>query len=314
MGSGYQYENCHDGQTFWHRTPQSGINPFRCDSKPMRVTLTGAAGRLGSHVCRTLVECLHTVCATDKAFRADLPARIEVANLLEPAGCYRLLDGSEALVHLANHPTFRANDAQRLFNENVAMNMNVFQAAADLGVKRIVFASSVQVISGPSQADEPSAVSSLPYLPLDGNVPPNPGNPYALSKHLSEIMLAYFARRAGMSCVAIRFPALVDDEFLTKMATRPSQHVHGRNEGFSFLHFLDAASLVAATLCAPLNGFRVYFPAARENRLGQPVADTVRQHFPSTPLRQPPGEMTSLVDVSSIERETGWSPKFGTPR
>jgi nucleoside-diphosphate-sugar epimerase len=278
----------------------------------MKVTLTGAAGRLGVHVCRTLVERSHTVRATDKTFCSDLPVRVEVADLLDRASCYRLVEGSEALVHLANHPGFRGDDVQRVFHENVAVNMNVFQAAADMGMKRIVFASSVQVISGPSKRDERNTPSSLPYLPLDGDVPPNPGNPYALGKQVSETMLAYFARTTGMTCVAVRFPGLVDDEWLARIATNPSQHAFGRDEGFSFLHFLDAAELVAAILRTPLTGFRVYFPAARENRLRQPATDVVRQHFPNTLLRRPLEEMTSLVDVSRIERETGWSPKCCT--
>jgi nucleoside-diphosphate-sugar epimerase len=277
----------------------------------MKVTLTGAAGHLGVYTCRTLVERSHQVYATDKVFRADLPVPLDVADLLERTSCYRLLKGSEILVHLANHPSFRDGDVQRAFNDNVAMNMNVFQAAVDMGVKRIFFASSVQVITGPSRGEAGNTASCLPYLPLDGDVPPNPGSPDALGKQVSETMLAYFARTTGMNCVAIRFPGLVGDEFLAKMAANPSKYGTNRDEAFSFLHFRDAASLVEAILRTPLTGFRVYFPAAGGNRAGQPAAEVVRQYFPNTPLRQPLSEMTSLVDISGIERETGWSPKFG---
>ena len=278
----------------------------------IKVTLTGAAGRLGAHVCRTLAERQYSLRATDKVPRTDLPVPIEVADLLERTACYRLLEGSEALVHLANHPNFSDGNVQRAFHENVAMNMNIFQAAADLGVKRILFASSVQVISGPARGDEPNTTCALPYLPLDGDVPPNPGNPYALGKQVSETMLTYFARTTGINCVAIRFPFLADDEHLAKAATSPSRS--GRGEGFSFLHLLDAANLLEAILRTLLTGFRVYFPAARENRLGQPAAKVVHEHFPNTPLRRPLSAITSLVDISHIERETGWSPKFGLKR
>jgi nucleoside-diphosphate-sugar epimerase len=193
------------------------------------------------------------------------------------------------------------------------MNMNAFQAAADMGVKKIVFASSVQVISGP-RAGGPETASSLPYLPLDGDVPPNPGNPYALSKQISETMLAYYSRIKGIDCVAVRFPALVGDEFIARLTANSSRHMSGRNEAFSFLHFLDAADLVEAILQTPLTGFRVYFPAARENRLRQPAAEVIRQHFHDLPLKRPLEEITSLVDISRIERETGWSPRFGAIR
>jgi nucleoside-diphosphate-sugar epimerase len=279
----------------------------------MKVTLTGAAGHLGVHVCRALAEGSHAVRATDKLFRADLSVEIEVADLLDRASCYRLMERSDALVHLANHPSFRDGDVHRAFNENVGMNMNVFQAAADLGVKKIVFASSVQVISGFSSGQGRNVAPELPYLPLDGEVPPNPGNPYALGKQASEMMLAYFARTSGMSCVAIRFPALVDDNQLARMAANAAGQSANYNEGYSFLHYLDAASLVEAILRSTLPGFRIYFPAARDNRLRQPAAEVIRTSFPNTPLHRPLAEITSLVDISPIERETGWSPQFGIP-
>jgi len=227
-------------------------------------------------VCRSLAEAGHTVRATDKQFRADLPVRVEIADLLDGPACYRLLEGVEAVVHLRNHSAFRGRDAQRVFNENMAMNMNIFQAAAEVGAKKIIFASSVQVISGKHGGHE-SQADGLPYLPLDGDVPPDPGNPYALSKQLGELMLAYFARHAGIVGVAIRLPWLVE-----------------------------------AVLRAPLTGFRVYFPASRENRLGQSSAEVIRKHFADTPLRRPLEQIDSLVDLSDIERETGWLPKFST--
>ncbi len=130
----------------------------------MRITLTGAAGKLGSHVCRQLVDAGHTVRATDRFYRRDLPVRLEMADLLRPEDAYELLEGVEALVHLANHPHFHGNDSQLVFNENVTMNMNIFQAARDVGVQKIVFSSSVQVMSG----------QRPPYLPFDSSTPAHP--------------------------------------------------------------------------------------------------------------------------------------------
>jgi nucleoside-diphosphate-sugar epimerase len=278
----------------------------------MNVLPTGAAGHLGYYACRTLTEAGHTVRATDKEFRADLPVRVEIADLLDRPACYRLMEGVEAVVHLGNHSTFRGRDAQRVFNENMAMNMNIFQAAAEAGVKKIIFASSVQVISGNHEEHKPRAADGLPYLPLDGDVPPDPGNPYALSKQLGEIMLAYFTRQAGIVCVAIRLPWLVDDDHLGRIKSNPRRNPGARGEGFTFLHFQDAATLVDAVLRAPLIGFRIYFPASRDNRLCRSPAEVIREHFADTPLRRPLEQIDSLVDISGIERETGWLPKFST--
>jgi len=271
----------------------------------MNVTVTGACGHLGTFVTRALVEGGCAVRATDRSLPRDFPVRVEIANLLDREACYGLVDGADAVVHLGNYPgMLRGISAQQLFCENTTMNMNVFQAAQEAGVKKILFSSSVQAFSGKQGANE-AAPRSLPYLPLDGDVPPNPGNPYALSKQVAEAMLAYFARDGQMDCVAVRFPRLLDPEWL--------KHLKGglvnSGEGFAFLHLTDAAALILACLNASLPGFRIYFAASTGNGLGKPAAEVIREHYANVPLRRPLEQIDSLVDISRIQAETGWTPK-----
>lgn len=279
----------------------------------MKVLLTGAAGRLGSNVYRQLVASGLDVRATDAHYAANLPGPLDMANLLDPLVCYRLLDGVEAVVHLANHPSYHGRDGQRIFNENVSMNMNVFEAARQVGVKRIVFASSIQAMSGyrPMPVDQALPPSALPYLPLDGEVPANPGNPYALSKQASEVMLRYYAQQAGISCVALRFPHLATDDVRDFITSRSSDMVrpgHNLDEAFTVLRHTDAARLIDAILRTDLPGFRIYFPTDPAPTMNLPVADIIRRYFGNVPLRQPLDQIKSIVDISRIERETGWRP------
>lgn len=223
-----------------------------------------------------------------------------VADLLKPETAYQLLAVCDALVPLANHPDARSHRAQDVFNEDVMMNMNTFQAAAELGVKKIVFSSCVQVLSG-------SPNGRPPYLPFDSALPARPANPYALSKQVSEAIPSYHARRAPMDCVAIRFPWIVEDRHLAHLRCPrgdPTSH-----EGFSFLHYDDGAALINAVLGASLPGFRIYFAAARCCRGAQPVSELIRQYYPEVPWRRPLPEMTPLVDISIITKETGWVPQ-----
>jgi nucleoside-diphosphate-sugar epimerase len=263
----------------------------------MNLVLTGTAGKLGGYVCRQLVAEGHQIRATDRVDRADLPVALEMRDLLQPANCYSLLAGAETLVHLANHPHFREGEAHRIYNENVAMNFNLFEAAHAVGVKKIVFTSSVQVMAG----------GLPPYLPFDSDTPAQPGNPYALSKHVSETMLAYYARVAGIDCIALRFPWLVTDEQLAHIRAGTSWAAHNAKEGFSFLHWQDAAALIAAVTKVIRPGFRVYFPAAPQHRLPQGIPDVINEYYAGIPLRRPVDEIESLVDTSVITRETGWS-------
>ena len=275
----------------------------------MNIALTGAAGRVGSAVCHKLVEAGHVVKAVDRVYRRDLPVPVKVLNLLDPTSAYEALDGTEFLVHLANHPMFRGRDSQRILNENVAMNMNVFQAAAEMGIRRIVFASSVQAFAHETPGQKSDQVPL--YLPLDGHVPENPWNPYALSKVLTERMLKYFAAEYdGMSCIALRLPHILVGNSAPHLRMW-LESLSSPHEGFAFLHANDAGSLVVALAAANLApGYRCYFPAARTPSNGKPIPQLLREFYPNVPLRKPADCIHSLVDLDELERDTGWAPTF----
>lgn len=280
----------------------------------MNVTITGASGRLGTFVTRALVDNGFVVRATDRNDVDDFPVQMEIANLLDRDACYGLLEGADAVVHLANHPgPLQTLSPQQIFSENTTMNMNVFQAARETGVKKIVFSSSVQVFSGLSWENK-AATCLPPYLPLDADVPPNPGNAYALSKQVSEVMLAHFACHGKIDCTALRFPVLVNPAWIERFKDRKSRLGESfvfpdSGAGFSFLHMTDAAALIPACLNASLPGLRIYFPAAGGNLPGKPATEVIREYYTDVPLRCPLEKIERLVDISRVQAETGWTPK-----
>ena len=100
--------------------------------------------------------------ATDRTFRRDLPGRVEVANLLDGPTCYRLLEDCQAVVHLANHPhIFVRRPFQDVYAENVAMDVNVFQAAAELGIKPLCTILDYAEVSQP-----PKDIATVPGLAI----------------------------------------------------------------------------------------------------------------------------------------------------
>ena len=279
----------------------------------MKVLLTGAAGRIGSVMCHHFVEAGFDVRAGDRTAKRDLPVRVEIVNMLDREACYRLVDGVDAIVHLANHPDQWGFDPQTVFNENVAMNENVFQAAAELGVGKIVFASSIQVIGGRRKREEGEMKpSELSYLPLDGDHPANCANGYALSKRVGEVMLEYYTKNYGMSCVVLRIPGVTDATSFPRLLeeTAKGPRIGGAmDEAFSYITRNDLAELAKAILLKPLEGFRIYHPSARTPGSVIPVADLIKRYFWNVPLRKPVEQMKGLVDISRIQHETGWTPR-----
>lgn len=110
-----------------------------------RVLVTGAAGRLGSTVSALLHREGFDLLATDIT-ADDVPYRFVQADLLDHSLGLELLADIDVLLHLGNHPGIGARPPQLVFNENVSMNENMFQGAAEQGVGKIVFTSTIQLI------------------------------------------------------------------------------------------------------------------------------------------------------------------------
>ena len=130
--------------------------------------ITGGAGFIGLHVVNQLLEKDYKIRIFDNMFRGD---RSEVARLAE-RGDVELIDqdiryggavhaamkGASHVVHLA---AVSINKSQADPYESMEINTigehNVFAAAADHGVKRLVFASSASVYGDP-ETDRKSVV------------------------------------------------------------------------------------------------------------------------------------------------------------
>ncbi|MGC4092200.1 MAG: NAD(P)-dependent oxidoreductase [Polyangiaceae bacterium] len=280
-------------------------------SETSTILVTGATGKLGSAVCKMLLERGRAVRATDQRFVAGFPTRVELGDLRDEMFVYRVTEGVGAVVHLGNHPnSFVGLSPQRLLSENTAMNSNVFHAALDLGVKTLLFASSVQVTMRRDRSTG-SAPFAVPYLPLDSKLPPDPGlNTYAQSKEFAERMLRLFAAaNPELSATAIRFPMLVNDWLHNRFS---SGRVPLRNIDFlectAHLYMEDAGRLVADVVERSLPGYHQYFPAESMELRGYPLEELLRERYPNAELRRPIGELDRLVDISDLKEQLGWNP------
>lgn len=268
----------------------------------MKVVVTGGAGKLGRRVCQSLVEAGDDVRAVDAVYGAGLPCPQTVANLLDSERCYEWMEGADSVVHLGNIPNISRGTPQRVYSDNCRMNVNVFQAACDLGVSKLVFASSVQAIGGVDGGKSGSRPISL-ELPLDGTESARPQNVYGLSKLAGENLLAALAEASNIEAVAIRFPCLVHEGGSLRHLSQgdPTRWLH--------LSFFNAAALVVSCLHTSLPGFRIFTPAETENFSGWAPEECLRHFGYDGPLRKPLAEISSLVDVSPITRATGWVPR-----
>lgn len=134
------------------------------------------------------------------------------------------MQGMDALIHLAAIP----NDTTfpRLVGPNVLGLFNVLHAARELGVARVILASSIQVVSRPAREHQKVSVHDVA-----------PGNHYALTKLWAEQMGEMYSRCYGMSVIAVRIGWLVRnrEEALAMMRRpRPELYLSARDAGRFF--------------------------------------------------------------------------------
>lgn len=279
----------------------------------MKVLVTGATGLIGGEVATLLAGKGYEVIATGRKAQpkaAKLPVPIHQLDLFDREGTARITKGVDAVVHMANLVGWTEKDLTVGVLGNMRVHLNIIQAAVEAGVKKLIFAGSVHIFNAlyPDGSRVPDY--HLPYLPLDGKVPPCPVNPYGMSKQFCETILAYVTQSTGMTTVAVRIPLVVPHDRTEDLASgRVKPYPGAVHDGFSFLSLRDCGTLVEAILRSPLQGHHVFFPTSRRNVLGLPPAEVIKTHYANVPLRRPLEEFDSLVDTSEITRQVGWSPR-----
>ncbi|EWM11380.1 NAD(P)-dependent oxidoreductase [Kutzneria sp. 744] len=166
--------------------------PLPGDAAVGRVLVTGAAGRIGSGFLRHVAG-RYVLRATDVR-----PVDIEdfvLADLGDPAALARACEDVDTVVHLGANPSLLA-DWDSLLPANIVGTHNLFAAASEAGVRRVVFASSVHAVSGYPAGKQVSAAD-----------PVNPGNLYGVTKAFGEALGRYYAEQRGMSVIALRIGA-----------------------------------------------------------------------------------------------------------
>lgn len=185
-----------------------------------RVLITGSGGVIGSVLKAGLSHEM-----TD----FDLP-EYNVENYQQLLEKVR---GHDVIVHLAWDSTHETWLSENLDPENIAQNFNIYQAAQEAGVRRVIIASSVHADKFAGR--NPEAPLLQPY-----NLP-TPDSPYGASKCMMEALGRYYADAKELEVVCIRFGGV------NKSDQPPAQPYSERQVWFSHQ---DCVALVQACIDA----------------------------------------------------------------
>jgi nucleoside-diphosphate-sugar epimerase len=167
----------------------------------LKIALTGATGYTGGRLLAALLARGDRVSALARA-RSVTPAllasgaRVVEGDLSDPRSAAAVVDGAEAVVHVA--AVYRTAGHPRSYYDdiNVGGTERLLEAAARAGVARFVHTSTVGVHGDVANA------------PADETAPIAPGDVYQASKARAEALALEFGRRRGLPVVVVR-PAAI---------------------------------------------------------------------------------------------------------
>lgn len=169
----------------------------------MRVLVTGGNGNVGKAAVARLVKNGFSVKVIGRTAGVEISgAEYEVCDINDYPHLREAVRGFEAIVHLAAIPSPSMETSDQVFYANVQGTFNVYKAAEEEGIRRVVQASSINAL-GIFYGRKPAPIH---YLPVDEDHPCVSTDVYSLSKRLIEDIGDYYWRRSGISGVAYRLP------------------------------------------------------------------------------------------------------------
>lgn len=164
-------------------------------------------------------------------------------------------NGIDAVVHLAANAPVETPWPDVLKN-NISATHNVYEAARQSGVKRIVFASSNHAV-GRFENDEPyksivagdyTGLKPGEFQRVDNTVPVRPDSDYGISKVFGEATGRYYSERFGIEVACLRIGT----------ANAHNSPVQSVRQMATWLSHRDLAQLVERCLTQPLK-FEIFY-------------------------------------------------------
>lgn len=207
-----------------------------------KLVLTGAAGRLGSYLREPLSQMCQEFVSTDRA--PDIGKlypneRYVAADLADLPAMVDLLQGADMVVHFGAIGDEAPWDD--ILPSNIIGAYNIWEAAYQNGVRRVVYASSIH------------AVGMYPKNQFIGtDVPHRPDTFYGLAKCFAEDLARLYWEKRGIESVCMR---------ILSAAKVGNPRALG-----SWLSYGDLIHLVTRAIDTPVTGFTVVYGVSNNDR------------------------------------------------
>lgn len=303
------------------------------------VLVSGAAGAIGSHVVRVLLERgIKTVgydLSADRRFMSDLVGRFEMVpgDVLDLPLLMEVVSGFKVdyIVHTAALlPDQARANAHRAVQVNVVGTTNVVEAARRFAVRRLVFTSTKGVLS-----DFTGEYGHPVYRPVTPDYPViSPDNTHTLyndTKLFCEHYLHKCVKMFDLDVVMLRFATIYGPGrirhgnrallgMMIENAVRglPTRIRKGGEERSDFVYLKDVASACVLACFARYVRHRVFHIGSGRLLSLAEAARILKQSFPGAKIEVGPGldpmelgfNSAGLLDISRARQELEYEPRY----
>jgi len=282
-----------------------------------RIVFTGGTGKAGRHAVPHLAAKGYSILNVDlkpldypgvNTLIADMTDSGQVFNALTTHfGFEGFNDGApprapDAVVHFAAIPRVLIEPDNATFSANVVSTYNVIEAAAKLGVKKIIIASS-ETTYGVCFAEGDKDFHSFP---LEEDYDVDPMDSYGLSKVVNEKTARAFAMRYGIDIYALRIGNVIEPHEYERFPEFLADPLSRKRNAWSYIDARDLGEIVHCALQKDGLGFQVFNAVNDTITLNIPTREFLSRHYPGIAITRELGEFEAPISNKKTREVLGF--------
>jgi nucleoside-diphosphate-sugar epimerase len=276
-------------------------------AKPQKILVTGGSGKAGQWVVPDLLSHGYEVINAD--LRPSNQVHTFQVDLTDLGQVFGIVEGKDAILHLAAIPWPGEHTAEVVFRNNVLSTFNILQAACVLGVNKVVLAGSESALGFPFYFRRFNPV----YLPIDEDHPLLAQDSYGLSKIvIEELGRGFVRRKPEMSILSLRLSYILrPEDYKAELKAAWADEKHNDFNLWAYVDARDVAQACRLALVYPHPGFDAFYIAAANTLMKIPTLELVKRHFPGVErVAQGFTGCMSPLDCSRAEKTLGFKPQY----
>jgi len=275
------------------------------------IVVTGGSGKAGRACISELVEHGYKLCNVDLVSGSDpsIPfSQVDLTDFGQTMAALSTIDERvhkvTGIVHLAAIPAPGRAPNHVTFETNTISTYNVFEAARQLQIKNIVWASSETVLGLPFDIPPP-------YVPVDEEYPGRPETAYSLSKLVGEEMAKQFCRwDPELKIIGLRLSNVMSPEDYARFPGFQDDPRKRKWNVWSYIDARDAAQAFRLALEVDLRGAEIFVIANADTVMLRDNKELLAEVFPDIPQKGTFGPNESLFSIEKARRVLKYEPKY----